>query len=233
MKKYEIIISLFSKITFFFIFILLKNISCESEECSRETPIKMGNTCLSVFCSKNQFESGDCILSNSIIEKQWLNNIISVGEKNFRYLSFMTSLEGKMILHSSPNPVGKERIFFGIDSNASPIFKDENGNNAYTIKKNISRTDDNRVFETISGSIKFNQNEDINNEYFINIGKSETYTEIFDFENYNNDIIEIPYNEFINSYTQIVSGNLINLIENDVYYYILTLLKRVNGFFIY
>ena len=228
MKKYVINILLFHKNKSIFLFLLLKIILCESDECSRDKPIKIGNTCYSTFCSKSQFNSGDCIISNSIIKNQWLNDIIQVGEKDFRYINFMTSSDDKMILYTSPYPLSRERIFYGIDSNANPIFKDEEGNNAYIIKKNVPRTTDFKAEETISGPIKLNQNGDINKEYLITIGKSETYTEIFDFENYNEEIIEIPYTKIMNCYTQIVLGNLINLKENDINYYYLTVLKKVS-----
>ena len=224
MKKYEINALLFSKIISIFIFILLKIILCETDECKREKPIKMGNSCLLDFCSKSQFESGDCIISNSITKTQWLNNIILVGEKNFRYINFMTSSKGKMILYSSPFPIGKERIFFGIDSNAYPIFKDEEGNDAYIIKKNIPRTNY-AQYEVVSGSFIFNNDPDLDKEYFMAIGKSYADTEIFDFEKYNEEIMEIPYGDIVKGNTEIVSGNLINFKENDINYYFLTLLR--------
>ena len=47
--------------------ILLNIILCELE-CERENPIKVGTECQSTYCSDSQFESGECIKSNSIIK---------------------------------------------------------------------------------------------------------------------------------------------------------------------
>jgi hypothetical protein len=70
---------------------IIKFILCELNECERDKPIKKGTQCLSTYCSNSQFDSGQCIVSNPIIKTQWLNNIILVGEKDYRYIGFITS----------------------------------------------------------------------------------------------------------------------------------------------
>ena len=79
-----------------FNFVIIKFIFCQLNECERETPIKIGNQCLSKNCTKYQFEIGECTISNSIIKTQWLNDIILVGEKDFRYINLMTSSKGDL-----------------------------------------------------------------------------------------------------------------------------------------
>ena len=133
--------------------ILLNIILCELE-CERENPIKVGTECQSTYCSDSQYESGECIKSNSIIKTQWLNNIILIGEENFRYINFINSND-KTILYVSPNPMSKKRIFFGINSIGEPIFKDSNYNNIYILKKECLE-DQKTKYESIGGVVKIN-----------------------------------------------------------------------------
>ena len=129
--------------------ILLNIVLCESE-CGRDTPIRVGTQCQFTYCE----ESEGCIKSNSIIKTQWLNNIILVGENNFRYINFVTSDE-TTIFYTTPYPVSRERIFFGINSIGEPIFKDSNGNNVYIYQKNSPALHFNQ-YESIAGALKIN-----------------------------------------------------------------------------
>ena len=56
------------------------------------------------------------------------------------------------------------------------------------IKKTVARNNNVERYESQSGFIKINGNEDSNKEYYINIGKSQSYTEIFDYVDYNNNL---------------------------------------------
>ena len=207
------------------ILILLSITSCELEECEKDKPIKFGTECLSKYCTESQFQSGECIKSNSIIKTQWLNNIILVGEKNFRYINFITSGNGKTIFYSTPNPHSNERIYFGINSIGDPIFKDSNDIYTYIYKKYISG-DEFDTYESISGVIRIDEDTDENKEYFISIGKSKTNTEIFDFNNYEDEIKLIKYQNIVEDNIEIYLGNLIQFIENNKHYYIIGLIKR-------
>ena len=210
------------------IFILLNIISNEIEECERENPIKTENGCFSLYCSESEFQSGKCIKSNSIIRTQWLNNIILVGEKNYRYCNFVSSNNGKMIFYTTAYPDTKERIYFGINTNGDPIFKDSNDNNTYIYKKNAFQNDSN-TYESISGIIKINGDINENKEYFIAIGKSKANTEIFDFDNYGNELKKIKYKNIVKYFIELNLGNIISIVENDIYYYIIGLIKRVDS----
>ena len=198
---------------------IINIILSHAEECSRELPIKVGDNCLSTYCSESQFKKGECNISNQIIKTQWLNNIILVGEKDFRYINFMSSSKGEMIFITSSYPTNRNRIFFGINSQGSPIFKDSNGSSTYIIKKTVTRESGYDRIESETGSIKINNDSDKNKEYFISIGKSETYTEIFDYIKYEKNIIEMDYLTTIFYNTEIYSGCLINYFENDNNYY--------------
>ena len=193
-------------------FLLQNMILCEEDECERETPIKVGTECLSRNCSKLQFETGECKISNSIIKTQWLNNIILLGEKDFRYVNFMTSSEGKMILYTSAYPHNVDRIFFGIGSKGEPLFKNSNGNETYIIKKTAKT---NYRYESDIGPLKITGDSNENKEYLISFPKSGAYTEIFDFDNYENDIIEIENTNTINISSESYLGCIFSLNEEE------------------
>ena len=40
---------------FIFYFFMIETILCELDECEFDKPIKMGNNCLSNYCTKSQF----------------------------------------------------------------------------------------------------------------------------------------------------------------------------------
>ena len=220
-----------SIIKLIFIYILLNRISCEPSECERENPIKNGTQCLSIYCSESQFESGECIKANNIIKTQWLNNIILVGERDFRYINFETSENGTIFLYTTPIPFSRKRIIFGINSNGEPVFKDSNNNNIYIYQKNISENYFEQ-YESISGIIKIDgDNEE--KEYFISIGKNGFATEIFDLDDYKNEIKIISYIEIVKYFTEIFLGNIVNLKENNKHYYIIGLIMYVSDVFQY
>ena len=213
-------------------FCIIKSIICQADECEFDKPIKIGNNCSSTYCSKLQFESGDCIISNSKVKIQWLNNIILVGEKNFEYVTLKTSSNGELILSTSPftsSSLIKERIYFGINSDGSPIFKDSNNKDAYIIKKTVARDSNSQRYESQSGFIKINGGVE-NKEYYINIGKSKTYSELFYFVDYNNNLIELPYNKIAEIIIKSYYGSFINLIQENKNCFILAVIDTNNKF---
>lgn len=216
------------------IFVLLNIISikliiCESKECQRKLPIKIGDECSSLYCSNLQFEKGECTISNPIIKTQWLNNIIVVGEKDFRYLSIITTSSGEMLLSTSSYPINKDRIYFGIYSNGEPIFKNSNGEKTYFLKKTVARTSSYERYESVGYSIRINNDRIQNKEYFINIGKDITYTEILDFINYDKNLIELPNSETLNCNTELYIGSIINNIEEGINYYYFPTIKKISN----
>ena len=98
------------KILFFFH--LFKIIICE---CERETPIRLSNgTCVLKYCTKEEYDSGECTLNNTIIKAQFPNKIIIIGEEKFRYINFVTLSNGDMIIETSAYPANNKSIFFGL-----------------------------------------------------------------------------------------------------------------------
>ena len=213
-----------------FLFLLLRNyIILTSEECERETPIKQpgSNTmCLLTYCSQNQIKSKECIISNSIIKTQWLNDIILVGEEDFRYTKLITTSNGELIFATSSCPRNKDRIYYGIDINGNPIFNDE-----YIIKKTIVRNEEKfERYESQIGLVKINGNSNSDKEFIINIGKSRTYAEIFDYIDYENSIIEIDYEQIVNENIKSFFGGSINTIEGGKNYFIFAFINSDDKF---
>ena len=213
-----------------FYFFIIETILFHLDECEFDKPIKMGNNCLSTYCTKSQFQSGDCKILNTKVKTQWLNDIILVGESNFRYVTLKTSSNGQFILATSSCPSNKDRIYYGIDSNGLPIFKDSSNKETYIIKKTIRRDETIQRYETTSGFIKVNGNGDNNKEYYINIGKSKTYHELFDFADYNNDLIEKAYNKIAEIEIKSYYGSFINLVDDNKNCFILAVIDSNNKF---
>ena len=220
-------------ISIFLIYMLIKLIFCQLNECPRERPIKKGDDCVSEYCSKSQFDSGECIISNPIIKTQWLNDIILVGEKDFRYLNILTSSKGELIFSTSSYPSNRGRIYYGISLNGIPIFKDDSENDIYIIRKNVLRIEDQNTnikrYESISNFIKINGDTDSNKEYLIDIGKTSYHTEIFDFINYKKNLIEIPNSQTVNADADFYTGSLVNYYDNGINYYFFAGLQKVSN----
>ena len=171
-------------------FFLLKLVFSEDNECQREYPIKIGTECLSKKCSQEQFDLGECIISNSIIKTQWLNNIIIIGDKDFRYINFMTTSKGEMIINSVSYPSKNYSIFYGINSKGEPLFDNSNNNNNYIIKKTTQILE---RYESEIGLLKITGDTDTDKEYLISFGRKQAPTIIFDFQDYEKNSIEINY----------------------------------------
>lgn len=81
MVKFRIIL------IFIFIFLIKK----AKSQCSKEEPIQTINGCENIYCTESQFQNGECIISNSIIKRQWLNNIIKF--ENFENSYYFSPLQ--------------------------------------------------------------------------------------------------------------------------------------------
>ena len=202
---------------YIFIFIFQNLILCEEEECQKKTPIKFGTECLAKYCSKSQFISGECKISNSLIKIQWLNDIILVGELNFRYFNFITSSKGEMIVYSVAYPNSVNRIYYGINSKGSPLFKDINDNEVFIIKKQAQTSG---RFESETTILKVTGDTNENREYLISFGKDAAKTEIFDFSNYDYELKELSNSNNLNLNSDTYSGVLLSFTEDNKYCYI-------------
>ena len=163
-------------ILFFFLFQTVLN------ECNRNTPIKLKNdSCVMKYCTKDEYESKECILDNSIIKTQFPNNLIILGDFSFRFLNFLQFSNGDMIFETSPFPIdpsNNKRIFYGLKNNGRYYFKKNDTN---------EETPFNNLTIDIKNECKYESGNSIiiidGKEYFLSIGRMSSYTEIFDFEN--------------------------------------------------
>ena len=46
-----------------------------NETCPKDTPVFKEGKCQEIYCSKAEYKNGTCIISNPIMEIQWLNDI--------------------------------------------------------------------------------------------------------------------------------------------------------------
>ena len=178
-------------INIFLFFLLFQTVM---DKCDRETPIKLKNdTCVMKYCTKDEYESDECILDNPIIKTQFPNNIIMIGDISFRYLNFLQFSNGDMIFETSPFPIdpsNNKRIFYGLKNNGRYYFK-KNDSNEETPFKNLTAVYQDEVkFESGNSMIVVD-----GKEYFLSIGRMDSYTEIFDFEK--NKIISIKTKDLI------------------------------------
>ena len=209
-------------ILFFQIIIFLFFPSKSTKNCNRSNPILKDKECQALFCSKDDFNSTLCTITNEIIQKQWLNNFINIEISTLRYISFASYSNGDMILQSCTLPTSKLRAFLGLKNNGRGFFinRETNESNYYKIIE-VNQTDGYVKFEFKSFIIKISGKENNKKEeYLISLSKENSYAEIYDFKN---DIIyQRPLYDFANM-TSITSyqNMAISLFSNTSDYYYL------------
>jgi len=180
MNDKKILQSKFQLIMFKIILILFKIIKIMPNECNKDIPFRLlNNTCTSQ-CSEDQIEIGECYLDNQIIKTQWLNNIIMLKdiENGLKYLNFMIYSNGDMIFETSPYPCSSIRVFYGLKKNGRYYFRNEVNKETPLLILNAEDGKETK-YESQNNFVILNNNK----EYIISIGRLESYTEIYDFEN--------------------------------------------------
>ena len=197
-KKYII------KILFFFhLFNLISN------ECDIDTPIRLSNgTCVLKYCTKEEYDSEECTINNTIIKTQFPNKIIIIGEEKFKYLNFLTLSNGDMIIETSPFPATNKRIFFGLKQNGRYYFNKTNSNEETPFNSLYADEETEYKYESGNSIIIYN-----GKEYFVSIGRYNTYTELFDFDN--GKIISKKTTELIGYESKNIRPNLINIDKEE------------------
>ena len=183
-NKNKFIINTISFVVVFQIFYLLNITKSEEINCSRESPILISNECKLKYCTKAEFESNDCIINNSIIKTQWLNNIINFGELNYRYISFATYSTGDMIIETNSFTPLSKRIFLGLKKNGRPSFINKKNLMEETLFYSINVIDDkdsDHIIGILESESLVVRHNDTRIEYFLCISKDESQVELFDF----------------------------------------------------
>ena len=87
-------------------------------------------------------QANDCLISNNtIITSQWLNNIICIGDNDYKYVNFANFANGDMVVEITSMPEALKRYFFGIKGDGKPLFK----NGKYHASIEVSGQDNTNV----------------------------------------------------------------------------------------
>ena len=169
-------------IPFLIFLFFIQNIKSQITDCLRQNPILISGECQLNYCSKSQFNSSYCIIANPIVKTQWLNNIITFGNSDFRYVNFGIFSNGDMVVETSAFPKSRTRMFYGLKQNGRPLYEKEGKETSYY---SVESDNTGGMFESEGSTIKLvNTLDPLNNgkEYYINIGKYENNVEVFDFD---------------------------------------------------
>ena len=154
-------------------------------ECPITEPILVNGNCEMKNCSKEEFDSKSCIINNTIIKIQWLNNIIMIGGLSYRYINFGTYSNGDMVVETTCYPAKSQRYFYGLKKNGRPFFtnKTTQDETPYNLIETKEFSYSGGLYEAESIIIKSSEDGDGNGkEYFLNIGKLDCSVELYDLE---------------------------------------------------
>ena len=211
----------FNLIIVFYLNFLLDSIK---NNCLKEKPIKINDLCKLEYCPKEKFISGECVIDNEIIKIQWLNNIIKIGDLNFRYINFATYSNGDMIVETDACPGNDQRMFYGIKSNGRAFFNEESGSKKtnYFLLQVIDNTIEEKYkykFEAENFIITINEGENKGKEYLMGVPKGDLYGEIYFFDERN--IKRKPTQNIFGEQMKNIRNPSINYFSNNKNYTVL------------
>ena len=162
----------------------------DSSLCDRTKPFQKDGQCIQ-FCSKEEIKGGDCIIVEPHVKIQYLSNLIILGSKNYSYININSNKNGDLVILTTKFTGTGERLFYGLKENGRFLFKNNNSDEYPYLIFNISgeETGDQQKFESESFFIQLSNSDNSidGNEYYLSVAKADQYTEIFDFENENNN----------------------------------------------
>ena len=218
---------------FLFVFIMSEQIY---SKCLKNTPILLKNgSCVLKYCTETEYINKVCIIDNEIIKTQWLNNIIKIGDKNFRYINIANYSNGDLIVETTAIPGSSKRMFYGIKNNGRGFFKNKIDNKMtsyYSIEaKDQTGNNNNQRLESEVFIATINGGKNNGKEYLVSIGKGEGYTELYDFEN---DLIyQSPTTDFLGQKMENLRGTVINYKLNNINFVILGyIFSSINYFYV-
>ena len=206
---------------FKFLYFLLIIMQILSNPCERNFPIFKEGYCMLEYCTNNEFKNQTCILANEIIKTQWLNNIIWIGNNDFKYVNLASNSNGDLIIETTSNPSSPERKFYGLKRDGQPYFK----NNQYINSLIVSDQEgiDNGRFEGEIFFVIINEENGGNKEYLVSVGFENQYIELYDFDN-NNVSCKVPSATFFGTTISGVGSTSISYklnINSKIYHYII------------
>ena len=133
----------------------------------------------------------DCLITNkSQIESKWLNNIIYIGNNGFRYINIANYSNGSMVIETTAIPPTNERVFYGIDSNGLPLFKNSQYHTSIFITSQSDKNGARYEAEVFVAKVENDK------EYVVSVGKGDKYTELYDLGS-NELISQVSTNIFV------------------------------------
>ena len=162
------------------IIILFQIVIHELNGCEINEPFLKGTSCVN-YCSELELKEKVCKIDNDIVKTQFLNNIIWIGEENYRYINFALFSNGDMIIETTNNPGTTKRIFFGMKKDGREFFyKDNEWRYNYTMEGEGNRDEAEIFVVKINGEIGEENN---GKEYLVSIAKENQFAELYDFDN--------------------------------------------------
>ena len=156
------------------------------------------------------------ILFLKIIKSYSLNDIIIVGEKNFRYVNFASTPKGEMFFLTSSDKNNNGRIFYGINKDGTGYFEDsKNNTKIFIYKKEVIKD---YQMDSELGYIKLNTNLEKDYEYLMNFNNE--YIEIYYYKNISYSVpiattnFLLKFNDTFDTYI----WSLNNKLENNINY---------------
>ena len=159
------------------------------------------------------------IFQINLIYSLILNDVIIVGENNYRYVDFVTTSKGITFLETTAEPGDTGRIFYGINPNGSGFFLDSLGQKYYILKKQ-SINDNRKEFAVDYIKINSDNSDFSNKEYLISLSSNIIefcYYEDFD-KNFQVENTKNFFSSFDDKTLVWTSGHII---ENNINYFYL------------
>ena len=164
--------------------IFLQLINYILNECPLDSPLLKKGTCVST-CTENEFESKICEISNTQIKTQWINNIITIGDKNYKYINLVSFSNEDMIAVSASTGSNK-RKFYGIKKNGRYYFKNNENNETPFYEFEVNNSNGKPIIRYEAEVFIAKVNTAVENkgkEYIVSIGRKDSGAELYDFEN--------------------------------------------------
>ena len=157
-----------------YVFFIIIKIT-QGQNCPKDRPIKKNNVCVLEYCTYRDYFNRRCLVDNPIIKSQWINDLRTLGSKDFRHLSVSLNSDDDLILESSydrSDVSTEERQFYGIHSDGIYYFYDINTKTpqdflTLNMGLNLNRKASEIFPMAINGE----------NNYILNLG---SYVEIYD-----------------------------------------------------
>ena len=213
---------------FFFILLFFQPIR---NECDKKKPILKNGECIMDYCSEDDFKNNICSINNTIVKTQWLNNIIWIGDKFFRYVNLETYSNGDLVVETSSSEANPKRMFYGIKNNGRAFFeKNKETTNYYSIEVNSQQGNaGNGRYNSEICVVTINGGDDDGKEYLVSIGKSPGYIELYDFTN--NKIYQKSSVSFLGNENDSIRGSTFIFISNGIYYSVFCYFSQNIGYY--